>query len=200
MCHALCAFMECLKGGSKRHLRDAHSGKTHGTNYVIADGLLSARRARVAGHLTVGIGRIVTERRRSIANGATSGNPRSFSAGSGQSGPFMLEQDRAMDAFTRSFGYRRSFLTVYEIDGSNFRTLEQFYDEVERVIVGEQSWGRNLDAFNDILSGGFGTPAEGFHIRWINSDLSRRYLGHDETVRGIEQKTPSLPSIEPQRH
>lgn len=46
--------------------------------------------------------------------------------------------------------------------------------------------GRNLDAFNDILRGGFGTPDGGFTLRWLNHEVSQRRLGYDETVRQLE--------------
>ena len=49
-------------------------------------------------------------------------------------------------------------------------------------------WGHNLDAFNDILRGGFGTPDGGFVLRWINSRLSQERLGHYETVRQLEYR------------
>ena len=49
-------------------------------------------------------------------------------------------------------------MELYEIDGKNFSTLEEFYDEISRVLIPGAQWGRNLDAFNDILRGGFGTP------------------------------------------
>jgi hypothetical protein len=45
-----------------------------------------------------------------------------------------------------------------------------------------------MDAFNDILRGGFGTPDGGFTIRWKNSDRSQDKLGYPETVRYIEHK------------
>ena len=45
---------------------------------------------------------------------------------------------------------------VYEIDGSHYSTLEEFYDEISRVLVSDADWGHNLAAFNDILRGGFG--------------------------------------------
>jgi hypothetical protein len=47
-------------------------------------------------------------------------------------------------------------------------------------------WGRNLDAFNDILRGGFGPPAGGFTLRRRNHDTSRERLGYPETVRQLE--------------
>jgi RNAse (barnase) inhibitor barstar len=55
---------------------------------------------------------------------------------------------------------------TYVIDGERFATLEEFYDEISRVLIPDACWGRNLDAFNDILRGGFGTPEEGFILRW----------------------------------
>lgn len=70
----------------------------------------------------------------------------------------------------------------FEIDGSRFETLEGFYDEVSRVLVPGRFWGRNLDAFNDILSGGFGTPDGGFALRWKNHELSRSRLAEFETL------------------
>jgi RNAse (barnase) inhibitor barstar len=74
---------------------------------------------------------------------------------------------------------------VYEIDGSRLSTLEEFYDEVGRVLIPDADWGHNLDAFNDILRGGFGTPDGGFVLRWRNVDLSRERLGYPETVRQL---------------
>jgi RNAse (barnase) inhibitor barstar len=74
---------------------------------------------------------------------------------------------------------------VIQIDGARFSSLEEFYDEVgERLIPGAY-WGRNLDAFNDILRGGFGTPNEGFILVWNNHKLSQQRLGYDETVRQL---------------
>ncbi len=75
---------------------------------------------------------------------------------------------------------------IYTIDGRDFATLEEFFDVVERSLIPGAWWGRNLDAFNDILRGGFGTPEEGFVLRWENSDTSRRRLGYPETIRQLE--------------
>jgi RNAse (barnase) inhibitor barstar len=74
---------------------------------------------------------------------------------------------------------------VYEVDGYHFSTLEEFYEEVSRVLIPDAYWDRNLDAFNDILRGGFGTPEEGFILRWKNSGVSRQRLGYAETVRQL---------------
>jgi RNAse (barnase) inhibitor barstar len=75
---------------------------------------------------------------------------------------------------------------VYEIDGEKFWTLEQFYIEVSQILIPGAHWGHNLDAFNDILRGGFGTPEDGFIFRWRNSATSRKRLSYPETVRQLE--------------
>jgi RNAse (barnase) inhibitor barstar len=75
---------------------------------------------------------------------------------------------------------------IHEIDGNAFSTLEGFFEEVSRKVIPGFEWGKNLDAFNDILRGGFGTPEEGFIIQWKNSAVSRERLGYSETVRQLE--------------
>ena len=86
---------------------------------------------------------------------------------------------------------------VYVIDGAEFATLEQFYDTISRVLIPNVDWGRNLNAFNDILRGGFGTPDGGFVLVWKNSMMSRIRLGYPETVRCLESTTyyPSNASL-----
>ena len=77
---------------------------------------------------------------------------------------------------------------TYEIDGSRLTTLEEFFEQVSTVLIPGADWGRNLDAFNDVLRGGFGTPEGGFVLRWTNSRLSRQRLGYSETVRQLERR------------
>ncbi len=74
----------------------------------------------------------------------------------------------------------------FVLDGSRFSTLEGFYEEIDRVLIRGAAWGHNLDAFNDILRGGFGTPGEGFVLRWLQSETSRKALGYAETARQLE--------------
>jgi RNAse (barnase) inhibitor barstar len=85
--------------------------------------------------------------------------------------------------------------TTYEIDGHRFSTLEEFFSEISRVLIPGGHWGLNLNAFNDILRGGFGTPDDGFRLIWKNHELSRQRLGYAETVRQLgfwlEQTHPS---------
>lgn len=75
---------------------------------------------------------------------------------------------------------------VYEIDGAEFTSLDGFFDEISKTLIPNAKWGRNLDAFNDVLRGGFGTPQEGFVLRWKNSQISRERLGYDETIRQLQ--------------
>jgi len=82
---------------------------------------------------------------------------------------------------------------TYEIDGSRFSTLEGFYKEISRVLIPASDWGHNLDAFNDILRGDFGTPQGGFILRWLHSELSRERLGYSETVRQYERRLQRCP-------
>ena len=74
------------------------------------------------------------------------------------------------------------------IDGEQFSTLDEFYEEVSRKLIPGAEWGHNLDAFNDILRGGFGTPEEGFVLVWRSSALSRERLGYPETIRQLERR------------
>jgi Barstar (barnase inhibitor) len=76
--------------------------------------------------------------------------------------------------------------TIYEIDGRRFSTLEEFSAEVGRIVIPGAEWGRNLDAFNDILRGGFGTPESGFTLRWLKHVVSKERLGYPETIRQLE--------------
>lgn len=83
---------------------------------------------------------------------------------------------------------------VYEIDGLRFHTLDEFFNEVSAVLIPGSDWGRNLDAFNDILRGGFGTPEGGFTIQWRNHavfDLVVEIIrnhgpGGDEAQDGVQ--------------
>ena len=59
------------------------------------------------------------------------------------------------------------------------------------MLVPGKPWGRNLEAFNDILRGGFGTPEGGFLLVWKDSQTSRDRLGWDETIKYLERKLNS---------
>jgi RNAse (barnase) inhibitor barstar len=76
---------------------------------------------------------------------------------------------------------------VFIFNGNNFDTLDGFYDEVERVLTKDLDWkiGRNLNAFNDILRGGFGAfeYEEPIHIIWEHSGKSKSDLGYPAIKR-----------------
>lgn len=76
------------------------------------------------------------------------------------------------------------------IDGTRFSTLVEFYDEVERKLTKGLGWkiGRNLDAYNDVLRGGFGVHeyGEAIVIHWIHSEVSRQHLGQAATEKYTE--------------
>ena len=88
---------------------------------------------------------------------------------------------------------------VYEIDGRDFSTLQEFYEVISRVLIPGLPILGNLDSFNDILRGGFGTPEGGFVLRWTNSDVSRERLGYPETVRQLERRLISCHPLNRQR-
>ena len=69
------------------------------------------------------------------------------------------------------------------IDGKNFSNIEGFYSEIDKLLTKDLGWktGHNLNAFNDLLRGGFGVhePGEELNITWINAAKSRKDLGKD---------------------
>jgi RNAse (barnase) inhibitor barstar len=73
---------------------------------------------------------------------------------------------------------KRSFV----IDGSRFSTLAEASVEFTRALGFSMPWNGNLDAFNDFLNGGFGTPDDGFILIWRHAELSRQRLGYGETL------------------
>lgn len=79
-----------------------------------------------------------------------------------------------------------SALPVLVIDGESFADFEGFAREFSK-LLSHHTWHGNLDAFNDILRGGFGTPGNGWVLRWRNSARSRAALGYEATARRLEQ-------------
>ena len=77
-------------------------------------------------------------------------------------------------------------LPVLVIDGASFSDFDGFAREFSRLLR-NYTWRGNLDAFNDLLRGGFGTPENGWVLRWLNSESSRAALGYEETARRLER-------------
>ncbi|MFD8808094.1 barstar family protein [Streptomyces sp. NPDC059597] len=78
--------------------------------------------------------------------------------------------------------------TTYVLDGTRISTLEDFWRVVGEAVNGTGGYfGRNLDAFADCLSGGFGTPDDDdYVVEWRDHQVSRERLGHPETARQLE--------------
>ncbi|MBL7837984.1 barstar family protein [Flavobacterium filum] len=78
------------------------------------------------------------------------------------------------------------------INGDNFSDLESFYDEIDRVLTKDLDWqtGHNLDAFNDMLRGGFGVYEyeEPIRLIWGNFSKSKSDLGLEATKKWYERK------------
>jgi RNAse (barnase) inhibitor barstar len=79
----------------------------------------------------------------------------------------------------------KKMLTI-KIQGNNFSNLAEFFDEVERKMTKGLDWkiGRNLNAFNDVLRGGFGVHDcdEDYKLIWENSQKSKSELQEFTTI------------------
>lgn len=71
------------------------------------------------------------------------------------------------------------------IDGERFSDFDGFCREFSS-FLDAYVWQGSLDAFNDILRGGFGTPEGGFVLRWEHSEESRIALGYETTALRLE--------------
>ena len=73
-------------------------------------------------------------------------------------------------------------LPVYELDGRRFLNFAEFATHFSEVVLIDHQWKGNLEAFNDILRGGFRTPEGGFVLRIVHAADARRALGYAETA------------------
>ena len=78
------------------------------------------------------------------------------------------------------------------IEGKKISSLSSFYDEIENKFTRNLgcSIGRNLDAFNDVLRGGFGVHEyeEPIKLIWLDSKENKINLGWDETIKYLSSK------------
>ncbi len=69
------------------------------------------------------------------------------------------------------------------LEGKNMTTMKDFYNEVELKMTKELGWeiGRNLNAFNDVLWGGFGVYEYEEKIILVikDSDYFRKAINKD---------------------
>ncbi|SFC63515.1 barstar family protein [Spirosoma endophyticum] len=84
------------------------------------------------------------------------------------------------------------------IEGNAINDIASFYEEINRVFMSGESWriGPSLDAFNDLLFGGYGAlqGAQLAELVWHNIDHSRQALGYETTrVYYLEKLRPGSP-------
>ncbi len=85
-----------------------------------------------------------------------------------------------------------------QIDGNAISDIASFYEEINRVFMVCESWviGPSLDAFNDLLYGGYGAlqGTESVELVWHHMDHSRQALGY-QTTRGyyLDKLKPGSP-------
>ncbi|WP_033417594.1 barstar family protein [Cytophaga aurantiaca] len=74
---------------------------------------------------------------------------------------------------------------ILVLDGNNFSDEEGFYNEVDKILTKNLDWktGHNLNAFNDLLRGGFGVHdyEEPISLKWANYEKSKKDLGEEFT-------------------
>jgi RNAse (barnase) inhibitor barstar len=78
------------------------------------------------------------------------------------------------------------------LNGAHIHDIPSFYAEVNAVFMANESWrlGESLDAFNDLLYGGFGALAgsEPVTLVWRDAKRSRAALGFEVTRRYYQDK------------
>jgi len=74
----------------------------------------------------------------------------------------------------------KTILPTYVIDGGKARTWPEIVASINAFIPESKWQGNSLDALDDILYGGYGTP-EKFVVVWKASEISRQALGFEAT-------------------
>ena len=78
----------------------------------------------------------------------------------------------------------------FVLDGNNFSDMEGFYNEIDALLTKnlQQKTGHNLNAFNDLLRGGFNVHEynDPITIRWINYSKSKKDLGDEMILKLLE--------------
>ena len=74
-------------------------------------------------------------------------------------------------------------MKTFVLDGNRFDDLEGFYCEIDRLLTKDLDWetGHNLNAYEDLLCGGFGVHEyeEPIKIQWVNYKKSKQDLGEE---------------------
>ena len=78
------------------------------------------------------------------------------------------------------------------IEGKNITDIATFYQEINRIFMSNENWeiAPSLDAFNDLLYGGFGAidSKEPTTLIWKNFEENRKTLGLKTTKKFYESK------------
>ncbi|AZI33093.1 barstar family protein [Kaistella carnis] len=78
------------------------------------------------------------------------------------------------------------------IEGKHITDIETFYKEINRVFMQNEDWdiSQSLDAFNDLLYGGFGEIKgnEPLQLIWKNFEENKKQLGFNATKTFYEGK------------
>lgn len=66
-------------------------------------------------------------------------------------------------------------MKIFKLNGREFNTTNEFFDTIGELLVENNDWGKNWDALNDILYGGFIKTdcEEEFKLIWLNSEYSK---------------------------
>lgn len=80
---------------------------------------------------------------------------------------------------------------TYVIDGNKVTTWPELVKSINSFIPDSDWQGNSLDALDDILYGGYGTP-NSFVVIWKASDISHQSLGYEATKDYYKQ----LPEFE----
>ena len=80
----------------------------------------------------------------------------------------------------------------FVIDGNRIKDKSSLYEEINRQFMHEESWqlAESLDAFDDLLYGGFGAIKEKEEIKivWLNFDSNKEAFGLDFTRNFYKEK------------
>lgn len=78
------------------------------------------------------------------------------------------------------------------IDGNQIHDIKSLYEEINLKFMQGEDWqlGESLDAFDDLLYGGFGAIKgdEPINLVWKNFENNREVLGFDLTLNFYENK------------
>lgn len=85
-----------------------------------------------------------------------------------------------------------SSMATYRIEGSTIHDIDDFYAELNRLIMADEDWqlGSSLDGLNDLLYGGIGALVGDASPRfvWADHDQSRTALGTAATRAWLTAK------------